>query len=210
MKSKVSLINTIEQSNSTRRMKEVRMSNEILLNPKFNTATFQCFTQEQVKEINKLIKKNIVGKESSTEPAEYVTKIGDFSVVPCMPLMKLIHPWLAECQKRNRDIFGYDIYWDFHLEGLNYNVYGTGGEYEWHIDVNNMIQPLDAKLTCLLNLSEEPYEGGEFCIVGGVTPIEFTSGMGLVMTSLIGHKVTPITKGERITLSYWAVGPSWK
>ena len=68
----------------------------------------------------------------------------------------------------------------------------------------------DIKLTCLLNLSEETYEGGEFCAVGSDEKIKFDSGMGLIITSLIAHKVTPITKGERITLTYWAMGPSWK
>ena len=40
--------------------------------------------------------------------------------------------------------------------------------------------------------------------------IKFDSGMGLVMNSLIAHKVTPVTKGERITLTYWAMGPLWR
>ena len=40
-------------------------------------------------------------------------------------------------------------------------------------------------------------------------PIEFTSGMGILFTSLIAHKVTPITTGERRTLTYWANGPEW-
>ena len=66
------------------------------------------------------------------------------------------------------------------------------------------------KLTCLLNLSEEPYEGGEFYTIDNQEEHKFTSGMGLVTTSLIAHKVTPVTKGERITLSYWAYGPSWR
>jgi predicted 2-oxoglutarate/Fe(II)-dependent dioxygenase YbiX len=40
--------------------------------------------------------------------------------------------------------------------------------------------------------------------------IKFGSGEGLVFTSLIAHKVTPITKGERITLTYWGEGPTWR
>jgi len=70
---------------------------------------------------------------------------------------------------------------------------------------------MDIKLTCLLNLSEEPYEGGEFCAINQEEEtIKFDSGMGLVMNSLIAHKVTPVTKGERITLTYWAMGPLWR
>ena len=103
---------------------------------KTDVYAFQCFTQEQVKEINEKIKKNIAEKEPLTEPAQYVSKIGEFFYVPCVPLMELIHPWLYQCQQVNREVFGYDIYWDFHLESLNYNVYGVGGEYGWHIDAN--------------------------------------------------------------------------
>ena len=40
--------------------------------------------------------------------------------------------------------------------------------------------------------------------------IKFTSGMGLVLNSLIAHKVTPVTKGERITLTYWGLGSGWR
>ena len=66
------------------------------------------------------------------------------------------------------------------------------------------------KLTCLLNLSEESYEGGEFKLIGVNEKIKFDSGEGLIVNSLMAHKVTPVTKGERITLTYWGVGPSWR
>ena len=91
-------------------------------NPKFSVVTFECFTFEQVKEINKEIKKNIIKKEETSIPASNVSKIGDFFVIQCMSLMGLLRPWLYQCQTINNKVFGYDIYWDFHLEGLNYNV----------------------------------------------------------------------------------------
>ena len=176
---------------------------------KYINPTFPCFTKEQVKAINKKIKENILQKEEPSKVA-HESKKGEFSVVPCFPLMELIHPWLYECQIINRKIFGYDIYWDFHLEALNYNVYGTNDEYDWHIDANTRGHDFDMKLTCLLNLSEEIYEGGEFKIIGVNKKIEFDSGMGLIVNSLIAHKVTPVTKGERITLTYWGTGPGWR
>jgi len=173
-----------------------------------NIATFKCFTQEQVKEINKKIKKNIHGKEDTFHVAN-VPKKGEFFNIPCMPVIDILRPWLYQCQAINKNHFGYDIYWDFHLDVLNYNVYGTNGEYDWHIDANGK-SFYDLKLTCLLNLSEEPYEGGEFHTINSNEKHEFTSGMGLVLNSLIAHKVTPVTKGERITLTYWAEGPLWR
>ena len=124
-------------------------------------ATFPCFTHEQIKEINKELKKNISEKQDPSNAAQNASKIGEFFHIPCMPLMELIHPWLHQCQKVNREIFGYDIYWDFHLEAFNYNVYGIEGEYGWHVDADPKYEH-EMKLTCLLNLSEEPFEGGEF------------------------------------------------
>ena len=179
-----------------------------MTNQKYGTITFPCFTNEQVKEINIEIKKNILDKQDPRHSAGKVSKLGEFFIVPCSPLLNCLHPWLNSCQQVNREQFGYDIYWDFHLEGFNYNVYGVGGEYGWHIDAKPAL--LDIKLTLLLNLSEESYEGGEFCTINQTEKIKFDSGMALITNSLIAHKVTPITKGERITLTYWCLGPSWK
>ena len=185
--------------------------------------TFQCFTKEQVKEINKEIKRctnnGFSQKENPDEVAKFVTKKGDFFHIPCPPLMELLHPWLYQCQLINKNLFGYDIYWDFHLDFFKYNVYGVGGEYRWHVDATNknakysghVSSTKDTKLTCLLNLSEESYEGGEFHSMGNPNEeVKFTTGMGLVFTSLLAHKVTPVTKGERKTLTYWAEGPVWR
>ena len=172
-------------------------------------AIFPCFTHEQVKEINKKIKENIFQKEEKSSASETAIKIGEFFHVSCTPLMELVHPWLYQCQQVNREVFGNDIYWDFHLEGLNYNVYEIGSEYGWHIDADSKYE-YDMKLTCLLNLSEEPYEGGKFYTANRNEELKFDSGMGLVLNSLIAHKVTPVTKGKRISLTYFAVGPSWR
>ena len=138
--------------------------------------SFDCFTHEQIKEINKKIKKNIFQKEPSTYAAEDTTKKGDFFHLSCFPLMEMLHPWLYQCQKINREVFGYDIDWHWHLDTFNYNVYGENGEYGWHIDGHNKNQPTDIKLTCMLNLSEEPYEGGDFYMINSNKKIEFAAG----------------------------------
>jgi len=180
------------------------------MSEKHNINLFQSFTHEQVKEINKKIKKNLFQKRNPSNAAPNVSKKGNFFNIPCSPLMEVIHPWLYQCQQANRESYEYNIYWDFHLDEVIYNVYEIGDEYGWHIDINYLPTQLDTKLTCLLNLSEESYEGGEFKLTGVDEKIKFTSGTGIMFNSLIAHKVTPVTKGERITLTYWAHGPSWK
>ena len=178
-------------------------------NSKYGVFKFPCFTQEQVKTINDKIKENIFQKEDSSYAAKNFKK-GNFSFVRCVPLMEWLHPWLYQCQQGYKEIFGYDIYWHFHLDTLNYNVYGINDEYGWHKDASGNAAQYDIKLTCMLNLSEEPYEGGEFKITGTSDKIIFNSGEGLLFNSLVAHKVTPVTKGKRITLSYWATGPTWR
>ena len=172
--------------------------------------TIKIFTAEQVKEINKKIRTLPEKKQLPGEASGNVIKRGKFSYVNVLSMMDLLHPWLYECQKINRSYFGYDIHWNFHLEKFNYNVYGKKGEYGWHVDGNPNSTPIDQKLTCILNLSEETYEGGDFYMTPKKEICEFNSGEAIVFTSLIAHKVTPVTKGERITLTYWAEGPAWK
>ena len=180
------------------------------MNKRFSIGVFQCFTHKQVKEINKKIKENILQKQDPSDASSTASKVGEFFNVPCLPLMELLHPWLYQCQQANRDVYGYDINWDFHLETFNYNVYGVEGGYTWHIDANPTQTPTDTKLTCLLNLSEETYEGGEFYAIHSNEKVQFDSGMGLIITSLIAHRVAPVTKGERITLAYFSKGPLWR
>ena len=178
------------------------------MNP-LSVITFPYFTHEQVKEINKEIRKNIRQKEPLDAAASAI-KVGSFFHIPCLSLTELLHPWLKQCQEINKKVFGYDIFWNFPVESFNYNVYDKSGEYDWHTDVTEN-KECDIKLTCLLNLSEEAYKGGKFRTIGNPNEnIKFTSGMGLIFNPLIAHKVTPITKGERISLTYWGVGPSWR
>ena len=177
------------------------------MNNAIGVYTFPCFTHEQVKEINKKIKEFPLKKEEAQTTSLY--KKGEFFIVQCVPLMELLHPWLYKCQEVNNEFFGFDIYWQFHLDSLNYNVYKTNDEYGWHMDASGN-RLYDLKLTCLLNLSEEPYEGGEFYTIGDIENAKFDSGKGLIINSLMAHKVTPVTKGKRTTLTYWARGSSWR
>ena len=171
---------------------------------------FACFNPQEIKAINELIKKNLGQKEQPTAAAENINKVGEFFDVPIPPIMNVIHPWLYLCQNINRRHFGYDVDWQFQTDSLNYNIYKTNDTYDWHVD-ERTLNCMDVKLTCLLNLSEEPYEGGEFYIRGQKeVKIRFDPGMGLILHPLVAHKVTPVTKGKRITLTYWGFGPLWR
>lgn len=113
----------------------------------------------------------------------------------------------------NRNFFGFDLYSEPPL-GINYNVYSGGkNEYPYHRDCNTPGSASDSKLTAILNVSTESYDGGQFHLFfGNDKLIEEINQPGtlLVFPSYIFHKVTPVTKGCRKTISTWLQGPAFK
>jgi hypothetical protein len=113
----------------------------------------------------------------------------------------------------NDDMFGYDIF-NKNPHSFNINRYKNDkNEYPYHIDGHEFGSTSDIKLTAILNLSKNKYEGGEFQMFTGgdrtVTEIN-SPGDLLIFPSNIYHRVLPVTSGERITLSMWFSGPNYK
>jgi PKHD-type hydroxylase len=114
----------------------------------------------------------------------------------------------------NRRYFGFNIFEVSNFDTVHVNTYSSenNGEYSWHTDgVNDEI--FDSKLTAILNLSTEEYEGGDFeLFLSEPTTIETFKlpGSLVVFPSFINHRVTPVTKGTRVTLAHWYVGPNWQ
>ena len=92
-----------------------------------------------------------------------------------------------------------------------YNVYSGDikGKYGEHIDTSKT-WIFDAKMTFLLNLSEEPYEGGDFIINGETQDFFREPGTAILFKSHLRHEVTPVTKGDRISLTYFINGPKFQ
>lgn len=116
-------------------------------------------------------------------------------------------------QNINNEIFGYNLY-PFHtLNKVLLNVYDSKqrGEYPYHRDVSNS-DVFDCKLTILINLSTEKYEGGEFFIFNGTEykVIELNQpGNMVIMRSNLNHRVSPVTKGKRTSLTMFGLGPKF-
>lgn len=114
----------------------------------------------------------------------------------------------------NRNNFGFEIFETCDLEYLNYNTYSSDnqGQYEWHAD-KVLNECYDIKLTAILNIGTEEYEGGDFeLFLNQPTVIKelHSPGSMLVFPSWIYHRVTPVTKGTRTTISRWVNGPTIK
>ena len=113
----------------------------------------------------------------------------------------------------NNNYFSFDLHPLTSLKKLNYNSYEVGTEYNWHIDAIPNDNVRDIKLTALLNLSEEPYEGGELVLfrANEIVCTEFNKpGSAIIFPSFINHKVNKITSGKRHTLAIWLSGPKFR
>jgi len=110
----------------------------------------------------------------------------------------------------NEKVFGYLINQWHNKTSVLLNIYDgkEKDEYGYHYD-SSKSTVYDIKLSVLINLSES-YEGGELWFNhGNEYPIkEFTPGTVLIFRSYINHKVTPVTKGVRKTLTIFCNGPN--
>jgi PKHD-type hydroxylase len=103
------------------------------------------------------------------------------------------------------------------FDSFQYSKYPVGNFYDWHTDtLTNPSNGLYRKLSFSLMLSDpSDFEGGEFLISphgseSRCETISLKKGDVAVFYSYIPHKVSPVTKGERISLVTWALGDKLK
>lgn len=114
----------------------------------------------------------------------------------------------------NRQNFGFHLYPFDDASTLNVNTYASKdkAEYAWHNDMGSRSPASDQKLTAIINISQEPYTGGELFLADSA-PQEVTHlnkpGCMVIFPCYMMHKVMPVTKGNRITLSFWVLGSNF-
>ena len=111
----------------------------------------------------------------------------------------------------NNHNFGFSLYPKNDYDVLNLNTYNENvkASYDWHVDESSDFVS-DIKLTVLINLSTQNYEGGKFSLfhTNEFTLPEFDKpGTMIMFKSHMNHKVSPVTKGERISLAAFLRGP---
>jgi PKHD-type hydroxylase len=106
----------------------------------------------------------------------------------------------------NTNMWNYEI-WGYN-DALQYTIYeGNGGHYDWHADLGPSIS--NRKLSCVLQLSDaDDYEGGELQLNNGSGSVNIGKKKGRIVffSSFVLHRVTPVTKGTRISLVTWLSG----
>ncbi|MFD1695251.1 2OG-Fe(II) oxygenase [Roseibium aestuarii] len=113
----------------------------------------------------------------------------------------------------NRDSFQFDIT-DF-LERLQVAAYDETdeGHYDWHSDIGDGPLARQRKLTIVTQLSEgDSYEGGalELSLGGHEIQASRDNGSAMVFASFMLHRVVPVSKGRRYSLTCWCHGPSFR
>jgi PKHD-type hydroxylase len=96
-------------------------------------------------------------------------------------------------------------------ERLQVAEYGVGDHFDWHLDFSG--GPTSTrKLSVSVFLSDAAdYEGGDLEFFR--TPACETDrkrGTAIVFPSYLPHRVTPVTRGKRISLVAWVAGPSFR
>jgi hypothetical protein len=171
------------------------------------------FSSEQIKKLNEVIDNNF----HQFEPENLGAKLdGKNLKTSTVKLIYYVHVknFFNNFTDDYTDIvnrkFGYDIFPMRNPDVLHHNIYSSKNysKYDFHIDAATN-QNLDIKLTMLVNLSNEPYEGGEFEIFN-TRPYEVKElkppGNVIMFKSYLNHRVLPVTKGERRTLALFLTG----
>jgi PKHD-type hydroxylase len=133
------------------------------------------------------------------------------------------HPqagWVMERMLRlvaeaNRESFGFDLT-EFG-ESAQVARYGAEreGHFDWHSDIGTTAGSWAArrKLTIVVQLSPpEAYGGGvlELRPSSAVSAVPQQRGLAVVFPSFVLHRVTPVTEGERFSLTLWSHGPAFR
>lgn len=184
---------------------------------KFFYYWFSCFNVMESKKLVEQIEE-IHSKSNSTDvdhPA-MGKNVSDLKIVHTELLPSIMNKFYSRVEDINEECYGFDLYKRLPKSiHLNYYRDENLADYPFHMDGVTLGSYNEMKLTGIINLSREKYLGGQFqLLINENNPIIVdeinTIGNAIIFPSFILHKVTPITKGERISLSTWFYGPNWK
>ena len=187
--------------------------NEAEINNKFEYWWWtDVINEDQIKEINSICKK-FHDPILYDNPAEGIVKTANVKNIEWKHLKQKLSDVIEIWMIKNQEVFGYSLFPIQDRDFFNINIYDSSnhGEYDWHLDGSNS-HAWDVKLTGIINISDEPYEGGTFNVFnsGFITVPEILEpGSMLLLGHRVLHKVEPVTKGKRKTISYWFTGPKF-
>ena len=119
---------------------------------------------------------------------------------------------LAAFAKSNREHFDFKL--DEFAERMQVAWYHAGSRafFDWHSDIGASSLASRRKLTMVVQLSDaESYQGGqlETNADGNVRVASRCIGSALILPSFLLHRVSPVTIGNRYSLTLWSHGPAF-
>ncbi len=87
------------------------------------------------------------------------------------------------------------------------------GHFDWHSDIGAGVVAARRKLTMVVQLSDPgSYSGGvlELMPDAAIREAAQACGAAVLFPSFVLHRVTPVTAGERWSLTIWAHGPAFR
>jgi len=168
----------------------------------------QVYTSKEIKSINKKLLK--YSKARVFSGAQGVVKTSQVFQIEWDDAKKHLDKFYKTCLHMNNIGFGYHLYPPQYP--IKYNIYEPNQEYAWHTDGDGSVPYSDCKLTCLLNISDSSYEGGNLEVSNGPTQkvSEFdTPGYMVAFPAFLLHRVRPVLKGVRKSIALLIQGPKW-
>ncbi|MCX7644564.1 MAG: 2OG-Fe(II) oxygenase [Rhodobacteraceae bacterium] len=113
----------------------------------------------------------------------------------------------------NREGFGFAL--DELAESPQVARYDAGeaGHFDWHSDIGEGPVARRRKLTLVVQLSDAAaYAGGALELMPGtgILAADRAQGAAIAFPSFVLHRVAPVTRGVRHSLTIWAHGPAFR
>lgn len=116
-------------------------------------------------------------------------------------------------RRSNKDTFDFDLREFAESPQVASYQASKGGHFAWHSDIGDGPSARKRKLTLVLQLSKpSSYGGGDLEVMPSANVVTASRAQGCVSVfpSFSLHHVTPVTSGERHSLTVWAHGPAFR
>jgi len=178
----------------------------------------KLLNEQELIDTNNFIENNYdsieTDKTQASNPTGQNKKQANTKLITLGKLAPYVNHCLDQAYLASARAYGYNVYPRNGLDTFLHAVYSDkdSGKYDFHYD-GSRSDVYDVKLSFIINLSLKPYEGGKFKIFNNDEyEIEkFTKpGSAILFKSYLNHRVTPVTKGERRSLTTFLCGPKFR